>query len=706
MSGETLQRSAGLVEFVPNDELDRREREAEKARNPETEPVITSLAAHIRRCWEQASQAKQSIERRLLDCLRRRKGVYESDFLAVIKQAGLWEKFLMLTDCKCQAAESWILDVIAPADEKPWTLQPTPVPSIPEGLQQQIAQLTVQQAMADAQATGQMWTPDMAYEYAGHMRDSLIQQAEEEAKARAARMEKKIEDQLTEGSFAEALDAFVYDVTTYPTAFVKGPLVRMTKTLEWGPGFQPLVTDTPRECYERVSPFDMFPAPEIRNLNEGYVIERQRYTRAELTDLRGVDGYSDQEIDAVLEEHGRGGLVNWTATDSQERQIRNGESVIQQNPIGLIEGLEFWGSVQGAMLWEWGLPVSSLLDEYEISAILIGNHVIRAVVNPDPLGERPYSFASFERDPDSVWGLSSVPEKMAPAQDLANSTIRSLANNLGICSGPQVAIDVSRLADGEDISDIRPMRIWQLKNVTTTQLPIHFFQPDCQAEKLLAIYERAERLADDLTSIPRYVTGDERVGGAGSTASGLAMLLNAAAKGIRRVIAAIDRGILKTVIRRQYRRNLMLLDDESLKGDCEVRARGALGVLVKEQITIKRQEFLNATANPIDMQIIGLEGRARVLRETVKALDIPADDVVPDKEQLAARLAAQAQLAMAQQQRALPPGNEQNGEEEQLDTARERMRDERNQQEREIPPDGGGAGRTGVVSQGNAPRGR
>lgn len=38
--------------------------------------VESSLGAHIRRSWESAKTAKQEVEYRLLDCLRRRKGEY------------------------------------------------------------------------------------------------------------------------------------------------------------------------------------------------------------------------------------------------------------------------------------------------------------------------------------------------------------------------------------------------------------------------------------------------------------------------------------------------------------------------------------------------------------------------------------------------------------------------------------------------------
>jgi hypothetical protein len=58
-----------------------------------------------------------------------------------------------------------------------------------------------------------------------------------------------------------------------------------------------------------------------------------------------------------------------------------------------------------------------------------------------------------------------------------------------------------------------------------------------------------------------------------------------------------------------------------------------------------------ATGNPIDMQILGLEGRAEILRESAKGLNLNPDKVIPSLSVLRQR-AMMAQMAMAQQQQA------------------------------------------------------
>ena len=72
-----------------------------------------------------------------------------------------------------------------------------------------------------------------------------------------------------------------------------------------------------------------------------------------------------------------------------------------------------------------------------------------------------------------------------------------------------------------------------------------------------------------------------------------------------------------------------------------------LGVNVAMQRETQRQrqlEFLQITANPIDMQIMGPVGRANVLRPVADGIGLEGDTIVPPEEEI---------KAMAQQD---PPG--------------------------------------------------
>ena len=127
------------------------------------------------------------------------------------------------------------------------------------------------------------------------------------------------------------------------------------------------------------------------------------------------------------------------------------------------------------------------------------------------------------------------------------------------------------------------------------------------------------------------------------------MLMNSAAKGIRSIIFNIDKDIVEPVLYAQFVHNMLYHDDNSVKGDIEIKPRGAAALIVKEQMQLRRGEFLASTANPIDMQIIGMRGRAELLREAVRALDMPVDRIIPNDDQLKQQMAAQTQPPMQPQ---------------------------------------------------------
>jgi len=128
-----------------------------------------------------------------------------------------------------------------------------------------------------------------------------------------------------------------------------------------------------------------------------------------------------------------------------------------------------------------------------------------------------------------------------------------------------------------------------------------------------------------------------------------------AAKGIKQAISNIDK-VVAGVVHRFYVHNMMYNPDPFIKGDFTIVAKGAMGLLAKEQLQVRRNEFLAATSNPVDLQIIGPEGRAYLLREVAKTLQMDTDKLVPSTEALKHQTeTAQMQQALMQMQQMQQP---------------------------------------------------
>jgi len=406
--------------------------------------IATGIAGHINNCWNKAKFAKQQITERLLKCERQRRGEYDPDKAQEIAMTGGSDIYMMITDVKCNAAKSWIQDVMVQT-ERPFDLEPSEEPSLPPEVQLSIIDFVRYEA-EEYVAAGMQLHPDAFRRRVAEVHDMAQMRLREEAKATAGRMAKVIEDQLHEGKFRPALIDFIDDFVTYPTAIFKGPSVRKKKKLRWGPGFTPIVVDDYYRDLERVSPFDIYPSANASGVDDGYLIQRHRLTVKDLEAMKGVPGYSNFEIDQVLERYATKGYRYFEYGD-QQRDNLEGKYWSRLYNDNIIEALEFWGPVMGSMLIDWGMKNVDPNAVYEINAWQIGSFTIKVVLNPDPLGQRPYEIASWRSIPGAFWG-TALPEVMRDVQIMCNASARALANNMGIGSGPQVEVQVDRLADG------------------------------------------------------------------------------------------------------------------------------------------------------------------------------------------------------------------------------------------------------------------
>jgi len=657
-----------MLRVVSNDELVKAEKEQlhREMEDRQQSELVLGLVAYVKSCWNPARIAKKPIENIMLRALRQRNGQYEADKLQQIKGQGGSQVYMMITEVKCRGAESWLRDILLDTGTPPWDLTPTPIPDLAPDQLEELKNLFAQKVIKDMQAKGVAPTVEEMAELEEVVSQDFRFAVLQEAQNRADKMKLKINDQFAQGGWADAFNEFITDMVTYPSAFVKGPVVRRQRILGYSKGEDgsTIVEGTERlgPEYERVNPFNVYPEPGITHINEGYIFEHHPMSRSQLADLIGVPGYDDEAIREVLKIGNGQSWINEDTKLQEEEQERKYYSY--ESPTETFDALEFWGKVSGKMLQDWGLSEEEVPDaakEYDANVWVVGNYVIKAILNYDPLGEKPYVKTSFIKAPGAFWG-KGIPEIIEDLQNVCNAAARSLVNNMGLASGPQVEVNLERIPPNEDITQLHPWKIWQVTNdpLGSSAPAVRFSQPDSRANELMGVYDRFSKLADDHSGVPSYVTGDLNVSGAGRTASGLSMLMGSAGKGIRQIVMYIDNDIVRPIVQRQFIYNMRYDEDESIKGDVEVLARGAINLATKETLNVRRVEFLNATANPIDIEIVGQDGRAALLREVAKGLQMPVDDIIPSREKGSQQAKGKAQMA-AQQAQAAPAATQPDG---------------------------------------------
>jgi hypothetical protein len=644
----------GLVAVMNNKQLDDfNAKRAQPQVQQDNEPAIEGLAAYVRKAWESAKQAKSRIETEMVEALRQREGEYSPDKLHAIREHGGSEIYMMLTNAKCRAAEAWIRDVIFQPGERPFSAGPTPVPTPPPGIADGIAKMVMQEA-EQAIMQGLYVSPQEVYERGRQVAEEVRRRVEEDAKHAAKLMEDEIDDAFVQGEFYDALDGMIPDLVALHAGFIKGPVIRRKAKLVWEQNevgrTVARASDEITSIYYSPSPFDVYPSADSRGPNDGYILERIPTRRGALHGMIGVPGYKEDAIRKALIEYQHGFTLD-TPIEQTRRELEKSHNW-QLSPDKTLDVLEFWGSVPGSLLIQWGMDDARVTDpqaEYEACVWLVGRHCVRAVLNEHPLKHRPYSMASYDRINGAFWGRG-LPRLIRDLQDMCNSAARSLNNNMAFSSGPIGEVEMDRLAAGEDPTNIYPMRMLQTKSSATTPAPaVRWHNIPSNAQELMAVYQFFSQIADIYSGVQSFEHGNNPRTGAAGTASGLSMLLNASSRLVKRVIAGVDKAITACVDR-QHALIMLYSEKEYLKRDVEIEARGASSLLVKEQQQVRLIEMLGMTNNPVDLQIMGMEGRTEMLREAVKSLAIDTAKAIPPDDVIRARaMAAVAQSAQMQQ---------------------------------------------------------
>lgn len=608
--------------------------------------LASGLAKYIRDAYTAARNNRNQVgnDNDLINALYAVRGQYDEVKRTAIKKMGGTDVYLRISANKVRAVAAALRDVYASSD-RPWGIDSTPEPEMPtdankEQLIDKILQQEIQEIVNAAQTSGQPMNldPQMFYSRRRQLRDLLYQHEMADSQLALKRREDYMDDILTEGGFYKALWDFLLDIATFPYAVIKGPVIYNKNRIHWENG-KAVVKNEPVMTWERRSPFDVFFAPWSQDAQQGYIIDRQRTTRQTLQSLIGLPSYDADAIREVLDRD-QDQWRDWFSFTEQDRSDLERRKSDMDGNLGTdsvdrpFPMLEYHGPVSGDLLLEWGMPANQVPSpdkDLDITAWLIDDIVIGVRLNPHPMGAKPFYVDSFERVPGSIFGLG-VPKMIEDVQDAGNATIRALVNNMAISSGPQVAINEGRLNSEDGVVSMFPWKVWPFTDDQTgtgSQVPITFFQPASNAGELLGVLKQFMEMADTFSSMPQYMQGNAQgMATVGRSASGLSMMMDAANRTLKQSITSIDQNVIVPILEDLNIYLSLLRPDIVDDGDINIVAKGATELAQREQLRMRRLQFLQVTQNPIDSQIVGVPGRAALIKEIARDLNLPVDQIV------------------------------------------------------------------------------
>jgi hypothetical protein len=594
------------------------------------------VGSWVRGKFEEMQRFRTSIgyEDRLLACLRQRNGLYDPAQLQEIERFGGSKIYARLTANKCRGAASMLREIYV-TSERPWSVDPTPVPTLPDDLMADFKenfQAQADMALQQAEMMGQQIPPELIDQKIQEGIDRLLDEQRGQAREQANRATRYIDDLLVEGGFYQAIDQFIEDFVTYPLAIMKGPTAIMKTVIEWQDGAEGKTAQMIRKpvlTWSRVEPADLWWTGGARCVEDAEFIERLPLNRSTWNAMIGLPGYEDAAIRNALREYGEVGLREPEIYGMDSKATLENRNTWAHDSK-MIDGLLYTGAVQGYELAELGFDVQDKDVDYLVNVLTIGQWMIKLQVDPDPRQRLPYYIAAYEPVPNSIPG-NALPELFADLQQAGNATLRALINNESIASGPQVTINTGALLNSEDAKSLYPWKRWEVQAdpLQPNKAPIEFFQPNSNAAELMQVFMMFSNLADEVSAVPRYLTGNERVGGAGRTASGLSMLMQNSSRVMQSVAAGIDTHVVEPAIQKCFDLIMLSTDGTPLQGDETIRARGATHAKAREADKMRLIELFNmVSANPMAAQIIGVPGLQDLLRRICLSLGVDVEHLV------------------------------------------------------------------------------
>lgn len=585
------------------------------------------LVGYIEEEFERSKRKRFADETRWLECFRNYKGIYgpSTQFTNSEKSRA----FIRITKTKVQAAYAQIVDVLFAGNKFPIGIEHS---NVPVGVKESIH---IETKPSPTKRPNPQMDPHIAALFGPkkELLDPVKDQIEpgvgitptsvtfEPAKDAAKKMEKVILQQLDEAQATKSLRSTIFEMPLFGSGAYKGPFALEKEYPRWNDAgeYDPIVHTVPHMEY--VSIWDCYPDSDARNMAEAEkFIQRHRLSKTELRALKKRPYFRNKSIEKVISlgpnyqpEYWEQTLIdNNTGNTTHERW----------------EVLEYWGIMDTEIAKEAkiGIPKKfAKQDQIQVNAWICGGQVLRLVFNPFTPARIPYNIVPYEINPYSLFG-TGVAENMLDTQLLMNGFIRLAVDNASLSSNVIFEVNEDFLTPGQNM-EIFPGKIFRRQGGSQGQA-INVNKIDNVTNETLALFDKARQLADEATGMPSYAHGMTGIQGVNRTASGMSMLMGAAAQNIKAVVRNIDDYLLGPLGRDIFAFNMQFNFDKDYIGDLSVVAKGTESLMrneVRSQRLLQLAQF--AAPNPAMAPYIRWD---YILREYASSLDLDEDKVIND----------------------------------------------------------------------------
>ena len=616
---------------------------------------VSGIIPFVMDRYQRAEDYRTNDEDRWLRSYRNYRGLYGSD--VQFTEAEKSRVFIKVTKTKTLAAYGQIVDVLFAGNKFPISIEPTVLPEgvakdvsfdpkMPEQLKEETEETSPYGFKGDGMELPKGATEKTLQDRLGPLEDKLgdIEGLKEEvgktptsvtfspAMIAAKSMEKQIMDQLQESGASKQLRSTAFEMALFGTGVMKGPFAVDKEYPNWDEegNYSPVFKTVPSTSH--VSVWNFFPDPDAANMDEAqYVIERHKMSRTQLRGLKKRPYFRETVIDDVI-----------AAGESYDKKYWEDDlsDYAADHGVDRFEVLEYWGMCDVSMLEENDIEIPKDLkafDELQTNVWICNGKLLRMVLNPFKPATIPYMAAPYELNPYSFFGVG-LAENMDDTQTLMNGFMRMSVDNAVLSGNLLIEVDETNLVPGQDLS-VYPGKVFRRQGGAPGQAIFGTKFPNVSNENL-QLFDKARQLADESTGFPSFAHGQTGVQGVGRTASGISMLMNAAAGSIKTVIKNVDDYLLKPLGEGMFRFNMQFNFDKAIRGDLEVQARGTESLMANEVRSQRLMSFLQVASSPVLAPFAKFN---YIIREIAKSMELDPEKVTNNMDEAA----VQAELLKA-----------------------------------------------------------
>lgn len=541
--------------------------------------------------------------------------------------------FMNITRQYVDSAAASVSEMGNPTDNRNFSLKPTPV--------------------LDIEAHADNATPHPAVDANGQPVQAtvadFVEKAHDDAEKKALAAQDQIDTWLIQSQWHAHLRHAVHDAAMAGTGVVKGPFpnifkgIKSVKDGDGKTGVEMKIETVPAS--KRIDKWNCFPSPDCgHDIQRGsYFLERDFINARALRDMKLLNGYMTTQIEKVLEEGPiknpdiKSNRTNFSvAEDSEEYEVWYYYGILTREEVDAMGVLDSLAKSENETDQK-SLKKIEELESCPCIVTLVNDTPVNCALNPLDSGEYPYDMVIWEKRPNSPWG-KGIARIMRTAQRVTTAALRNLMDNAGLSGGVQV---------GFKKGAVRPMgKDWKLSNITFWEFTdddvssindvLSFHQIPSIQKELMEIIQFGQKMAEDVTGMPLLLQG--QTGSAPDTVGGM-QLLNKNATATRRMVARqLDDDVVEPHIRRYYQWILQYSDDENMKGDYTIDARGSQALVERD---IARQFSIQMVQNALQSSF-GIDPY-KAMQQTLRAEMIDPSTWQFDEETYKKNMQAQSQ---------------------------------------------------------------